>query len=87
MENVINYNGAANVTRCFLPVIETERLILRPLFSDDADKLLEILSDPEVMRYWNTAPWESIQDSLDSGINIVLKTLLLGFCLKSKDSL
>ncbi|SJK83783.1 GNAT family N-acetyltransferase [Halomonas elongata] len=49
----------------FFPVIETERLTLRPLVVDDSESLMGIFSDPEVMRYWNTAPWAKIQDSLD----------------------
>lgn len=48
----------------FSPVIETERLILRPLTIEDAEALLAIFSDPEVMKYWNTAPWSSIEDAL-----------------------
>ncbi len=40
----------------FFPVIETERLSLKPLAINDAESLLEIFSDPEVMRYWNTPP-------------------------------
>ena len=49
----------------FFPVIETERLTLKPLVIDDSDSLLGIFSDPEVMRYWNTAPWTTIQDAID----------------------
>ncbi|WP_447528453.1 GNAT family N-acetyltransferase [Vreelandella sp. TE19] len=49
----------------FSPVIETERLTLKPLVADDADSLLDIFSDPEVMRYWNTPPWSSRQHALD----------------------
>lgn len=45
--------------------IETQRLILRPLESEDATELLAIFSDPEVMKYWNTPPWASIEDALD----------------------
>lgn len=47
----------------FLPRIETERLVLRPLAPADAAGLFAIFSDPEVMRYWNTAPWPSIETS------------------------
>ncbi len=43
----------------FFPVIETERLSLKPLAINDAESLLEIFSDPEVMRYWNTPPLEN----------------------------
>ncbi|MFG6178922.1 GNAT family N-acetyltransferase [Halomonas sp. THAF12] len=49
----------------FFPVMETERLTLKPLGIDDSGGLFEIFSDPEVMRYWNTAPWVAVQDSLD----------------------
>lgn len=41
----------------FAPTLETSRLRLRPLQVQDADALLAIFSDPEVMKYWNTAPW------------------------------
>lgn len=47
----------------FHPVIETERLRLRPLRSEDAPRLFEIFSDHEVMRYWNTAPWASVDEA------------------------
>lgn len=49
--------------KLFFPVIETERLTLSPLKNDDSESLLVIFSDPEVMKYWNTAPWERIQDA------------------------
>jgi len=39
-----------------LPVITTERLILRPLSEGDTDAVFDIFSDPEVMRFWNTPP-------------------------------
>jgi RimJ/RimL family protein N-acetyltransferase len=46
----------------FFPVIETARLVLKPLTIDELDSLLEIFSDHEVMRYWNTAPWAALAD-------------------------
>lgn len=49
----------------FFPVIETERLTLRSLVADDAERLLAIFSDPEVMRYWNTTPWSTVEDAFD----------------------
>lgn len=36
---------------------ETERLLLRPLEEKEAPALFELHADPEVMRYWSTAPW------------------------------
>jgi len=40
--------------------LATPRLVLRPLQESDAPALLAIFSDPKVMRYWSTPPWESI---------------------------
>ena len=76
----------------FFPVIETERLALKPLVISDSDSLLEIFSDPEVMRYWNTAPWATNQDSLDfitesKGSMQRQESLILGVYLKSTGEL
>ncbi|MBN7821604.1 GNAT family N-acetyltransferase [Bowmanella yangjiangensis] len=46
-----------------LPVLETERLILRNLEDSDADALFTIFSDPQVMTYWHTPPWSVISDA------------------------
>lgn len=46
-----------------LPVIETERLRLRMLNDTDVPALFEIFSDPEVMRYWSSAPMRSIDEA------------------------
>lgn len=76
----------------FFPVIETERLILKPLAIDDTESLLEIFSDPEVMRYWNTAPWMTIQDAIDfinksNDSMLRQESLILGVYLKSTGDL
>lgn len=76
----------------FFPVLETVRLTLKPLVIDDAGSLLEIFSDSEVMRYWHTAPWETIQDSLDfinesNGSMQDQESLVLGVYLKSTGEL
>lgn len=47
----------------FQPTIHADRLVLRPLKPEDAQALLAIFSDQEVMRYWNTAPWTSLDDA------------------------
>ena len=49
----------------FMPTIDTERLLLRPLNLEDSQALLGIFSDPEVMRYWNTPPWTDLDDARD----------------------
>lgn len=43
--------------------LHTERLLLRPLRSSDAEALFAIFSDPKVMRYWNTVPWATIDEA------------------------
>ena len=44
--------------------LRTERLLLRPLRADDAPALFAIFSDPQVMRYWSTPPWPTIDHAL-----------------------
>ncbi len=41
--------------------IKTERLLLRPFSTSDARDLFDIYSDPQVMRFWSSAPWDSIE--------------------------
>jgi [ribosomal protein S5]-alanine N-acetyltransferase len=43
------------------PVLETERLLLRPLTPDDLDALLRIFTDPNVMAAFNTPPFDREQ--------------------------
>ena len=40
--------------------LTTRRLLLRPIQQQDAPALFAIYSDPEVIRYWSTPPWTSI---------------------------
>jgi RimJ/RimL family protein N-acetyltransferase len=37
--------------------LATERLLMRPLAPHDADALVAVFSDSEVMRYWSSPPW------------------------------
>lgn len=51
----------ANGVECAMPfptLLETERLLLRPLNEDDIPWLLEMDADPEVMRYITVTPTE-----------------------------
>ncbi len=43
--------------------LETERMLLRPLQQADAPALLAIFSDPLVMRYWSSAPWQALSEA------------------------
>jgi RimJ/RimL family protein N-acetyltransferase len=45
------------------PVIETARLVLRPLMPYDAAALHEMLSDAETMRYWSTMPHRALAET------------------------
>ncbi len=40
-----------------LPVLEGERIRLRPLRMDDAPDVFTMYSDPEVTRYWSFSAW------------------------------
>lgn len=42
------------------PLVAGRRIRLRPLLWTDAPALLAIYGDPEVMRFWNHAPWTSL---------------------------
>ncbi len=43
--------------------LKTQRLLLRPLKAEDAKPLFEVFSDPEVMRFWSTPPWTTIEQA------------------------
>lgn len=42
------------------PVLRTARLALRPFADADAEDLMRIFGDPEVVRYWSTGAWTDI---------------------------
>ncbi len=72
--------------------LDTERLILRPLANDDANDLLEVFSDPRVMRYWSTGPWQDIseaQELIDRDLKAMATSdyLRLALVLKDKQKL
>ena len=46
-----------------LPIIETERLVLRRMMAYDTPALHVMLSDPETMRYWSTPPHATLAES------------------------
>lgn len=47
-------------------VLDGQRIRLRHIARDDADALFALYADTEVMRYWNHAPWRSIDQALDA---------------------
>ncbi|PSB16010.1 GNAT family N-acetyltransferase [filamentous cyanobacterium CCP1] len=51
----------------FQPVqLTTDRLTLRPITEADTEAMYAIFSDPIVMRYWSTPPWENLEQSRES---------------------
>jgi ribosomal-protein-alanine N-acetyltransferase len=49
-----------------MPTFETDRLILRQLHGDsDLDALFELFADPEVARYTDTGPFESLSEATE----------------------
>jgi RimJ/RimL family protein N-acetyltransferase len=47
------------------PLIETPRLILREFTVDDAYKIWELNSDPEVIKYTGDPPFETVENARD----------------------
>jgi ribosomal-protein-alanine N-acetyltransferase len=48
-----------------LPVIDGPRVRLRPLRETDAPALFALHGDPQVMRYWSTTAWTSMDDAFE----------------------
>jgi RimJ/RimL family protein N-acetyltransferase len=48
-----------------VPVLETERLVLRPIRQDDAEALFPALSDEANMRYWSRGPLATVEAVYD----------------------
>lgn len=76
----------------FMPTIESDRLVLRPLNHGDAKELFAIFSDPVVMRYWNTPPWASLDDArnfISSSLDAMTRqeSITLGIILKTTGEL
>lgn len=48
------------------PQLETKRLALREMQPDDAEALFRVLSDEEVMRYYDGVPFTTLEESFQS---------------------
>ncbi|WP_297693033.1 GNAT family N-acetyltransferase [uncultured Eudoraea sp.] len=53
------------MNRLSKPLIETPRLILREFTVDDAYKIWELNSDPEVIKYTGDPPFENVENARD----------------------
>ncbi len=47
-----------------LPIITTDRVVLRWVSEDDIDSLYEVFSDSQVMRYWSSAPFTTRDEAV-----------------------
>lgn len=59
---VVELKGPATPIEADAPIIETQRLVLRPLRMADADALLPTFRDEETMRYWAHAPIATLSE-------------------------
>ena len=55
-------NASSAPTRPLVPVIATQRLILRAWREEDADALFPALSDPELTTWWSRAPYTDVEE-------------------------
>lgn len=46
-----------------IPVLKTERLVLRPLVEEDAEAMHAFFSDEEAMRWWSSGPHETLDET------------------------
>ncbi|WOK36049.1 GNAT family N-acetyltransferase [Sphingomonas sp. C3-2] len=46
-----------------LPTLRTERLVLRPLVTADAEAMHVALSDVDLMRWWSSAPHRDLEET------------------------
>jgi glyoxylase I family protein len=59
---VVELKGPATPIESDRPIIETERLLLRPLRLSDAEALLPLFRDEETMRYWAHLPISTLSE-------------------------
>ncbi|MDD6487440.1 MAG: GNAT family N-acetyltransferase [Spirochaetales bacterium] len=53
------------MSKIYPPVLETERLVLRPLTSEDLDAIFKWAGDPRVNKYMIYPLWKSTKDGVD----------------------
>lgn len=46
-----------------LPVLASDRLVLRPIRVSDAEALFEVLSDADLMTWWSSGPHQSVAET------------------------
>jgi len=51
------------ITTATLPVLTTDRLLLRGLESHDIDAIFHIFADPQTVRYWSAPPMQQMDEA------------------------
>jgi aminoglycoside 6'-N-acetyltransferase len=62
-----------------LPTLRGERLLLRPAGAEDVESLLEILTEPEVARWWGSYDIARVREELPGTYAIVIEDALAGW--------
>lgn len=77
------------MSRFTVPVIETERLVMRPLTADDAADVFEWTGDPRVARYmiWSTHPDISVTEEWLRTLSDLENEYVWGFVRKNDGKL
>jgi ribosomal-protein-alanine N-acetyltransferase len=63
----LNFEGAMlDLTAAFaeFPTLETPRFLLRAVAPDDAPEIFRIMGDPQVMRYFGSAPMQLLDEAV-----------------------
>ena len=70
-------------------VLESDRLILRPLKNSDAEDLFEVFSDRDVMKYYDVLPFNDIKEAekqVDFFINAMKEKSMLRWGIELKEN-
>ncbi len=62
-----------------LPTLQSERLLLRPAGEKDVEPLLEILTEPEVTRWWGSYDLARVREELPNTYAILIEDALAGW--------
>ena len=63
-----------------------ERVVLRPATEDDVSRLAEILTEPDVARWWGTYDTARVRDELEDTYAIVIDEEVQGWLMASEET-
>ncbi len=62
-----------------LPLLQGERLVLRPVRADDARALTDVLTEPEIARWWGHNDIDSVREEMPALLVIVVDGAVTGW--------